>query len=104
MAERERWPGIRIYLLHYYPRSKGARVMVFHFEPNGKTGRHIVSSASGEGMTVDDPNITLFLDWVKEHYEGAPVIEVTDKEEACRMFPEKPSKSGRRRTRKTEDA
>ena len=66
----DRWPGVTIYLMHCWPRSKGARVMVYHHD------RHIVSSASGEGMTIDDPNIQSFLAWARDYYDGAAFQEV----------------------------
>jgi hypothetical protein len=65
------WPDVVITLLHCDPRSQGARVIVT------MNGRHVVSSASEEGMTVGDPNIQSFLRWARDYYEGAPVHEVT---------------------------
>ncbi len=66
----DRWPGVTIYLMHYWAPSKGARVIV------ARQDRHIVSSASGEGMTVDDPEIRGFLAWAREYYDGATFLEV----------------------------
>ncbi len=70
------WSDCTIYLMQYWPLSKGARVMVYH------GNRHIVSSASGEGMPVDDPNIQSFLAWAREYYEGAEFREVPREAEA----------------------
>jgi len=69
-----RWPYITIYLMHFYPPSKGARVIVMSSLDGGR--RHVVSSPSGEGMTIDDPNIQSFMAWAKQYYDGARVIEV----------------------------
>jgi hypothetical protein len=71
-VERVAWHGIVVTLLHYVPRSKGARVTVT------KHGRHIVSSPSYEGMTVDDPNIQSFLAWALDYYHGAEFREVKE--------------------------
>lgn len=65
------WTHPTIVLLHYVPRSKGARVVVM------AGPRHIVSSASGEGMTIDDPHIQSFLAWARAYYHGAAFREVT---------------------------
>ena len=64
------WSYITIVLMHYVPRSKGARVSVMWGD------KHIVSSASYEGMTVDDPNIQSFLAWAREYYDGAAFREI----------------------------
>ena len=64
-----RWADITIILMHDQPRSQGARVIVV------RGGRHIVSSASHEGMTVDDPHIQGFFAWARAYYEGATVRE-----------------------------
>lgn len=68
------WEDVTISLMHYYPLSQGARVTVT--STRAGTNHHIVSSASHEGMTVDDPNITLFLAWARTYYEGATFREI----------------------------
>lgn len=64
------WDHVTITLMHYYPPSKGARVLV-----TGPRG-FIVRSGSGEGVTVDDPNIKSFLAWAQDYYRGAKFQEV----------------------------
>lgn len=72
------WGHITIVLTHYSPRSQGARVVVM------AGGRHVVSSASREGMTADDPHIRDFLAWARGYYDGAAFREIT-KEEALAL-------------------
>lgn len=67
-----RWPGVVITRWHYFPRSKGARVTV------SVGDRNIVSSESGEGMSLDAPNLVRFFDWAREFYDGAPVHEISE--------------------------
>jgi hypothetical protein len=88
------WANITIVLMHYVPRSKGARVSVVSGD------RHIVSSASYEGMTVAAPHIQSFLTWVREYYDGAAFREITE-EEARSWETEPPAKKKRGRPRKT---
>lgn len=68
------WDYITITLAHYHPPSKGARVLV----TSALSGRerYVVRSGSGEGMTVDDPEIQSFLAWAQDYYHGAKFQEV----------------------------
>jgi hypothetical protein len=86
------WKDITICLMHYVPRSKGARVVVMAGD------RHIVSSASYEGMTVDDPEIQSFLTWAKDYYHGAAFRNIA-KEQALALEAESVTPVKRRRGR-----
>lgn len=96
------WEHIRIYLMHYYPPSKGARVVVTSLREGRE--HYVVRSASHEGMIVDDPNIQSFLAWATDYYHGAPVKEVTEEEAHCAELTATPkAKRGRRPSRADTD-